>query len=110
LYKQLRVLWYEVIFKETMVLPNGDIKWNVDIDIAIHTILDVIEWWLTKGYLVTWDWDYNTLVDFLRKRNVLWRILIPHRNKVSKLLKKAAWPDIQVLEDLRYFIEKKNPN
>jgi hypothetical protein len=37
-------------------------------------------------------------------------VLIPHRNKASKLLKKAAGPDIQVLEDLRYFIEKKNPD
>ncbi|GHV23085.1 hypothetical protein FACS189428_6120 [Clostridia bacterium] len=26
LYQQLRVFGYEIIFKETMVLPNGDIK------------------------------------------------------------------------------------
>ncbi|MCQ4142265.1 MULTISPECIES: hypothetical protein [unclassified Chryseobacterium] len=43
LYKQLRSHGYEVIFKETMVLPNGDIKGNVDIDIAIQGVLDVVE-------------------------------------------------------------------
>lgn len=108
-YKQLQLLWYEVIFKETMILPNGEIKGNVDIDIAIHSILDLVEGWLIKAYLVTWDWDYNTLVDLFRKRDVLWRVLIPHRDKASKLLKRSAWPHVQVLEDLRYFIEKKNP-
>ncbi len=109
LYNQLNKYWYKVIFKETMILPNGEIKGNVDIDIAIHSILDLVEGWLQKFYLATWDGDYNTLVDILRKRGVLWRVLIPHREKASKLLKKSAWADIQVLEDLRYFIEKKNP-
>ena len=109
LYQQLRLLWYEVIFKDTMLLPNGETKGNVDIDIAIHSILDAVEWWLTKAYLVSGDGDYNTLVKFWRERGVLGRVLIPHRDKASKLLKKAAWPDIQVLEDVRFFIEKKNP-
>lgn len=69
-------------------------------------MLDIFEWWLQKVYLVTWDWDYNTLVDLLKNRNLLWRVLIPNRKKASKLLKKSAWADIQVLEDIRYFIEK----
>jgi uncharacterized LabA/DUF88 family protein len=107
LYKQLRSYWYKVVFKQTMVLPNGEIKWNVDVDIAIDCVLDLTEWWLDLGYLVTWDGDYNTLVDLLRKRKSLWRVLIPHRTKASKLLKKSAWSNVQVLEDIRYFIEKK---
>ena len=109
LYKHLREIWYEVIFKETMILPNWDIKGNVDIDVAIHSILDLVELNLKSAYLVTGDGDYNTLVDLFRKRDCLWRVLIPHRDKASKLLKKSAWPHIQVLEDLRFFIEKKNP-
>jgi hypothetical protein len=32
-----------VVFKETLVLPNGEIKGNVDIDIAIHALLDMCE-------------------------------------------------------------------
>ena len=34
-YQKLRNIWYEVCFKETLVLPNWGIKGNVDIDIAI---------------------------------------------------------------------------
>lgn len=110
LYTKLRDAWYEIVFKETMLLPDWNIKWNVDIDIAIHAILDLVEWWLKKAYLVTGDWDYNILVKLFRDREVLWRVFIPHRDKASKLLKKAAWPHVQVLEDIRYFIEKKNPD
>jgi hypothetical protein len=40
--------------------------------------------------LVTGDGDYNTLVDLLKQRNKLGRVLIPHRDKASKLLKKSA--------------------
>lgn len=92
-----------------MILPNGETKGNVDIDIAIHGVLDTVEWWLSKAYLVSGDGDYNTLVDFWRERKALGRVLIPHREKASKLLKKSAWADVQVLEDSRFFIEKKNP-
>jgi predicted NAD/FAD-binding protein len=67
------------------------------------------EWNLQLAYLVTWDGDYNTLVHLFRERNVFGRVLIPHRDKASKLLKKAAGQHIQVLEELRYFIETKNP-
>lgn len=106
-YKKLSNIWYKLIFKETLILPNGNIKWNVDIDIAIQVMLDIFEWGLWKVYLVTWDWDYNTLVDLLKQRKLLWRVLIPNRKKASKLLKKSAWADIQVLEDIKFFIEQK---
>ena len=42
-YKELRQQGYEVVFKETMILPNGETKGNVDIDIAIHGVLDTVE-------------------------------------------------------------------
>jgi len=58
---------------------------------------------------VSGDGDYNTLVDFWRESGVFGRVLIPHREKASKLLKKSAGSNIQVLEDLRFFVEKKNP-
>jgi hypothetical protein len=108
-YKRLENIWFIVLFKETMCLPNGEIKGNVDVDIAIESLLDLCERWLIKAYLVTWDGDYNTLVDLFRKRDVLWRVMIPQKRKASKLLKKSAWSSIQTLEDLRFFLEKKNP-
>lgn len=107
LYTSLRKIWYTVVFKETLILPNGQIKWNVDIDIAIVATLDLLEWGLEKMYLLTGDGDYNSLVDLFKKREKLGRVLIPNRQQASKLLKKSAWPDIQALEDLRFFLEKR---
>ncbi len=109
LYRELRWYGYEIIFKETLILPNGDIKWNVDIDIAICVLLDIFEWWLERACLVTWDGDYNALVDLLKARDKFGRVFIPHPKKASKLLKKSAGPHIQTLEDIRYFIEKRAP-
>lgn len=43
LYRELRSYGYKVIFKETLVLPSGEIKGNVDIDIAISVLLDLFE-------------------------------------------------------------------
>ena len=45
-YKRLKEIWYNVILKESMILENWNIKWNVDIDIAIHVILDIYETYL----------------------------------------------------------------
>lgn len=111
LYAQLRLSGYEVVFKETLILSDWTVKGNVDIDIAIHMLLDMLEGSLESAYLVTGDGDYNTLVTLLYKRWKLGRVLIPHRDKASKLLKKAAGPHVQSLSDIRYFIEKKkNPD
>ncbi len=109
LYREFKWCGYEVIFKEILILPNWDIKWNVDIDIAISVLLDMFEWDLKTAYLITWDGDYNTLVDLLKARDKFGRVFIPHPKKASKLLKKSAGPHIQTLEDIRYFIEKRVP-
>jgi len=109
-YRNLSNIWYEVVFKETLVLPDGTIKWNVDIDIAIQVLLDLFEWKLTKAYIVSWDGDYNTLVDLLKVRWILWKVFIPNKKKSSKLIRKSAWSDIITLESIKYFIEKKPRN
>ncbi len=59
-----------MLYKKVIVLPNGEIKGNVDIDIAIKTAIDAWKNNLSKAYLITNDGDYNTLVDFLMTHNI----------------------------------------
>lgn len=94
LYKYLSSLWYTLLFKKVTFLPNGDIKWNVDIDIAIRSLLDLFEEWLEKAIIVSNDWDYNTLVDLLRERNAFAFLMVADHKTASKQLRKSAWPYI----------------
>ena len=109
-YKKLEKIGYKVIFKNTLILPDWSVKWNVDIDIAIQVLLDLFEGNLSEAYLVTGDGDYNTLVKLLKDRKLLWKVFIPNKDKSSKLIRKAAWSDIITLESIKYFIQKKPRN
>ena len=105
-YEKLRNIGYTVIFKKVLILPNWETKWNVDIDIAIHAILDIFENNLWAWFLVTWDWDYNTLVDTLKQKQLLGKVIIPNKEKSSKLLRRSAGAHILTLEQIKYFLEK----
>lgn len=105
-YDKLNDIWYELIFKKAAILSNWLAKWNVDIDIAISSLIDFYEHDLWKAYLFTWDWDFNTLVELFHTKWILWRVLIPNRQYASSLLKKAAWPNIQSIQDIKFLLEK----
>jgi len=106
LYKYLSFIWYTMLFKEVTVLHDGTIKWNVDIDIAIRAIFDFFEEWLTKAIVVSNDWDYNTLVDALKKRNVFDCVMVAYYTTASRQLRKSAWNYIQDIQRIRHLIEK----
>jgi len=105
-YKYLSFVWYTMLFKEVTVLPNWTIKWNVDIDIAIRSIFDFFEEWLKKAIIISNDWDYNTLVDVLKERNVFDFLMVIYSATASKQLRKSAWPYIQDIQRIRHLIEK----
>ena len=90
-YNNLRNIWYDLVYKKAIILPDWTTKWNVDIDIAISSLVDFYENDLEKFYLVSSDWDYNTLVELMSKKSILWRVKIPSTQSASILLKKAAF-------------------
>ena len=106
LYQYLSSIWYVLLFKKVTILPNGTIKWNVDIDIAIRVVFDLFEEWLTKAIIVTNDGDYNTLVDILKQRNVFDRLILPDGVTASRQLKQSAGWYIQDIQSIRHLIEK----
>ncbi len=103
-YDKLTNIWYAMLYKETTLLPNGELKWNVDIDIAIRAIFDICKEWLSKAYLVTNDGDYNTLIEVFQDYWVWWKLITPDINTASKLLKRITRPiDI---DDIKNRIQK----
>lgn len=105
-YQSLWKIWFEVCFKETLVLPNWEIKWNVDIDIAIIALIDFYEYSVSNAYLVTWDWDYNSLILFWIEKWVFWKVFVPWINNSSVLLKKVAKQNIIDLIPMKNKLQK----
>lgn len=86
LYGELQQAWYILIFKPTLELKNWVIKWNVDAELVLHTM---IQWWnYEKAVIVSWDWDFHCLVEHLEKEKKLLTLVLPNKYWYSSLLKK----------------------
>ena len=106
-YEKLSSLWYEIIFKQVLVRNDGTIKWDVDIDIAIHAMKHMYDGIVSEAYLVSWDADYNSLIDEWVHNRVFGKLLVPNLNKTLYILRKSAWWKLQPLTDIKHLIEKK---
>ena len=88
-YQELKDIWYDVIFKKTLSIAKAE-KWNVDTMIMLHGITDTnkgMNFWL----LVSWDWDFEVLIEYWISQNINYKIMIPNHKKASQLLKEVAW-------------------
>lgn len=88
LYRALRSYGYTLIFKRTLVLPNGRVKGNVDAELILHAMIQYPHY--EKAVIVAGDGDYACLVDYLRRNGKLLRLIIPDQNKYSSLLREYS--------------------
>ena len=102
LYTSLQQYGYILVFKPTLELRDGKVKGNVDAELVLHTM---IEWNnYEKAVLVTGDGDFHCLIEHLKGKNKLGKLLIPHREKYSALLRKFAG-DMAFIDSLRGKLE-----
>ncbi len=101
LYSKLQKAWFIVVFREHSSELKWKKKWNVDVDIVFEIMKKIIEEPdFDKIVLVTWDWDYIKLVNYLIQKWLLAKILFPGR-KYSSLynkIKKQYWMNLWVKE------------
>ena len=105
IYARLKTIWYTMLFKETIVMSDGQIKWNVDIDIAIKTSFDICRYGLSKAYLITNDGDYNTLIQTCIDEGVFGWLVVADRQTASHLIKKFK-KTILDIQDIKVKIQK----
>lgn len=110
LYKNVQKAWFIVEFREHSSHLKWKKKWNVDVDIVFEIMKRIIEEKdFDKIVLVTWDWDYIKLINYLIWKKLLKKILFPN-NKYSSLYKKIKdnfWINLS-LSDIRRKIEYKS--
>ena len=101
LYQYLQSAGFELVFKDTIELKDGDRKGNVDAELVLHSA--AIEF---KNYeravIVSGDGDFACLVEFLQNHKKLEAVVVPDEYKYSALLKKYSRPDNNVI----YFINR----
>ena len=77
IYKRMAIFLY---FKPTLILPNGEVKGNVDPELVLHTMIEYTNY--DKALIVTGDGDFYCLVDYLLSNNKLLNLMIPKYGKI----------------------------
>lgn len=84
LYQKLRSFGYELLFKPTVVAPDGSLKGNCDAELVLQAMIDLENY--RRAVIVTGDGDFACLVRYLDTKDKLERLLIPNRHRYSRLL------------------------
>jgi uncharacterized LabA/DUF88 family protein len=104
LYTSLQTYGYILVFKPTLVLPNGKVKGNIDAELVLHTMIQYNNF--DKSVVVTGDGDFFCLIEHLVKHNKLNKLLIPDKNKYSSLFRKFI-NNVQFMNGLKGKLEYK---
>lgn len=103
-YKAFERAGFEMIFKEVSFGESGSIKGNCDADLVLKATSDFYVEKRSKVILVSGDGDFTCLVKFFTEKGVFDRVLAPHPQRCSFLLKKYA-QKITFMNDIKGLIE-----
>lgn len=103
LYGSLQKYGFILIFKESMVLPDGKVKGNCDAELVLQAMIDIQDY--DQAIIVTGDGDFACLVKYLYNKNKLKLLLVPNKKRYSVLLKKTAKEKIDFIDQLRPKLE-----
>lgn len=91
LYTYLQSVGYILVFKPTLELKDRKgqvkIKGNVDAELVLHAMIQYKNY--DKAIIVSGDGDFYCLIDYLAKKDKLFKLITPNK-KFSSLLKKFA--------------------
>ncbi|RKY10778.1 MAG: hypothetical protein DRP56_00115 [Planctomycetota bacterium] len=99
LYTMLQEQGYILIFKPTLVLKNGKIKGNVDAELVLHAMIESPNY--TQAVIVSGDGDFHCLIQYLKGKGKLKKLIIPNRSKFSSLLREFLPYDVDFMNNLK---------
>lgn len=102
LYTSLQKSEFILVFKPTLYLPDGKVKGNTDAELVLYTMIEYPNY--DKALIITGDGDFFCLVEYLKSKNKLLKLMIPDRYKYSSLFRKFA-VDLVFMNNLREKLE-----
>ena len=106
LYRMLQEAGFVLIFKPVFTPRDGSKpKGNVDADLVLQAMIQYDNY--EKAVIVTSDGDFYCLVEYLKSKGKLERVLCASRKKSSVLLRRAAGDKIAFLEYSQRALEYK---
>ena len=85
-------------------MPDGKAKGNVDAELVLHTMIEYPNY--DKALIVSGDGDFYCLVDYLKGKDKLLKLMIPNMKRYSSLFRKFSH-DMVFMNDLRGKLEYK---
>lgn len=107
LYTSLQQAGFVLIFKPTLVLPDGAVKGNVDAELVLQAMIDYPDY--DQAIIVTGDGDFYCLVKYLNDNHKLNRLLVPNEKRYSMLLKPFAANKIDFMNNLKKKLQYISP-
>jgi uncharacterized LabA/DUF88 family protein len=85
LYAMFKKFGYDLIFKPTVTSGKNNIKGNVDAELVLHTMLEYNNY--DKAMIISGNGDFCCLIEYLKKKDKLLKLMVPNMNRFSSLLK-----------------------
>ena len=108
LYHNIQLAWFNLVFKKQTVQSLSNKKWNIDSDMIFEIMRLLLKepGKFDKIVLVTWDWDFKILVDFLLQEWRFEKILLPNRQWSSLLLRRLPGKYRDTLNNVKQKIQR----
>lgn len=108
MYDFFEAIGYKLIFRQMNVGGKWPLKGNIDTELVLEAMKDFPHY--KKAIIVSGDWDFSCLVEYLRDKKKLGKVIVPNKNRYSEFLKEAAWEKkIESLTELKKKL-RYNPN
>jgi len=107
IYTNLQDAWFLVIFKKQLVQMKSEKKWNIDTQLVFSVMEKLIEEpnEFDKILIISWDWDFKVLVDYLVKKARFLKILFPNKDFASSLYNKLGSEFFDFMINIKTHIE-----
>lgn len=104
IYQKFQNQNYILIFKPTYKINGQLIKGNIDAELVLHTMIEFPNY--KKAIIITGDGDFYCLVEYLKKKEKLAKVIIPNTHKYSWLLRTFI-NDLTFMNEQRKKLEQK---